>query len=139
MRIHCGYKITFDCPQPVPIQTTLSVHPSRRGDLETPDYMRTDPVVEVRQYIDGFGNNVLRLLAPTGLFTMSADFVIRNSRRRTDRRPQPAGRDPGLSAGQPLLRNRSAERLRLGDVRPHAVRLGPSTGRLRLGPRPHRL
>jgi transglutaminase-like putative cysteine protease len=79
MRIRCGYQITFDCPQPVPIQTTLSVHPSRRRDLESPDFMRTDPVVDVRQYIDGFGNNVLRLLAPAGRFTMSADFVIRDS------------------------------------------------------------
>jgi transglutaminase-like putative cysteine protease len=79
MRIRCGYQITFDCPQPVPIQTILSVHPSRRRDLETPDFMRTDPVVDLRQYIDGFGNNVVRALAPAGRFTMSADFVIRDS------------------------------------------------------------
>ena len=58
---------------------TLSVHPSRRADLETPEWLRTDPVVEVRQYVDDFGNVCSRVLAPAGRFVMSSDFVIRDS------------------------------------------------------------
>jgi len=58
---------------------TLSVHPSRRDDLETPDWLQTDPPLDVHQYFDGYGNICSRLLAPAGRLTLSADFVIRDS------------------------------------------------------------
>ena len=79
MRIHTGFEITYDCPDPVPMLLTLSVHSSRRGDLETPEWLRTDPVVDVRQYYDGFGNLCSRVLAPAGRFVMTTDFIIRDS------------------------------------------------------------
>jgi transglutaminase-like putative cysteine protease len=79
MRIHTGFEIVYDCPAPVPMLLTLSVHPSRRGDLETPDGLRTDPPLDVHQYIDGFGNICSRVLAPAGRLTLSADFIIRDS------------------------------------------------------------
>jgi transglutaminase-like putative cysteine protease len=56
----------------------LSVHPSRRDDLETADWVRTDPMVDVHQYIDRFGNICSRILAPPGRIAISADFVIRD-------------------------------------------------------------
>jgi len=79
MRIKTGFEIIYDCPAPVPMLLTLSVHPSRRDDLETPDWIRTEPVVDVRQYIDGFGNICSRILAPAGRMVISSDFVIRDS------------------------------------------------------------
>jgi len=79
MRIRNGFHIAHDCPAPVPMLFTLSVHPSRRDDLETPDWLRTDPFVDVRQYIDGFGNICSRVVAPPGRFEVSADFVIRDT------------------------------------------------------------
>ena len=79
MRIRTGFQITYDCPAPVPMMLTLSVHPSRRGDLETPDWLRTDPMVDVRQYIDGFGNICSRILAPAGRMVLSSDFIVRDS------------------------------------------------------------
>ena len=79
MRIHAGFEVVYDCPLPVPMLLSLSVHPSRRADLETPDWVRTDPVVDVRQYLDLYGNICSRVLAPAGRFTISADFVIRDS------------------------------------------------------------
>ena len=79
MRIRTGYEIAYDCPDPVPMLLTLSVHPSRRQDLETPDWVRTDPALDVQQYIDGFGNICSRVLAPAGRFVISADFIIRDS------------------------------------------------------------
>jgi transglutaminase-like putative cysteine protease len=88
MRIRNGFRIAYDCPAPVPMLLTLSVHPSRRIDLETPDWIRTNPVVDVRQYIDGFGNNVSRVVAPPGRFTASSEFVIRDSGRVDDFAPQ---------------------------------------------------
>ena len=79
MRIRAGFRISYDCPSPVPMMLTLSVHPSRRDDLETPDWLKTEPFVDVRQYLDGFGNICSRVLAPAGRFEMSADFVVRDS------------------------------------------------------------
>jgi transglutaminase-like putative cysteine protease len=79
VRIRAGFEIVYDCPAPVPMLLTLSVHPERRGDLETPEWLRTDPIVDVRQYIDAFGNICSRVLAPAGRFVMSSDFVVRDS------------------------------------------------------------
>jgi transglutaminase-like putative cysteine protease len=79
MRIRTGFEIVYDCPAPVPMLLTLSVHSSRRGDLETPDWVRTDPIVDVRQWIDSFGNICSRIMAPAGRTTLSADFIIRDS------------------------------------------------------------
>lgn len=79
MRVRNGFQITYDCPAPTPMLLMVSVHPSRRGDLETPDWVRTEPPVDVRQYLDGFGNICSRILAPAGRMVISADFVIRDS------------------------------------------------------------
>ncbi len=76
MRLKTGYRITYDCPAPVPMLLMLSVHPSRRGDLETPDWLVSDPVLPVRLYLDVYGNLCSRVLAPQGRTTLSADFVI---------------------------------------------------------------
>jgi transglutaminase-like putative cysteine protease len=78
MRIQTGFEIVYDCPAPVPMVLMLSVHPSRRDDLETADWLRTDPPLDVRQYLDVYGNICSRVLAPPGRLTLSADFVIRD-------------------------------------------------------------
>jgi transglutaminase-like putative cysteine protease len=79
MRIRTGFEITYDCPAPVTMLLTLSVHPSRRADLETPDWVQTNPAVDVRQYIDGFGNICSRVLAPAGRFVISSDFIVKDT------------------------------------------------------------
>jgi transglutaminase-like putative cysteine protease len=79
MRIKTGFEIVYDCPAPVPMLLMLSVHPSRRDDLETPDWVRTDPDLEVRQYLDVYGNICSRLLAPAGRLALSADFIVRDT------------------------------------------------------------
>ncbi|MBI1407431.1 MAG: transglutaminase family protein [Caulobacter sp.] len=79
MRIQTGFEIVYDCPEATPMLLTLSVHPSRRDDLETPDWLQTSPAVDVRQYLDGFGNIVSRVMAPAGRFTLSSGFVVRDS------------------------------------------------------------
>jgi len=40
MKIHAGYEISYDCPQPTPMILQLSVHPSRVPDLLNPDRIR---------------------------------------------------------------------------------------------------
>jgi len=79
MRIRTGFVIAYRCQAPTPMMLTLSVHTSRRGDLETSDRLRTDPALDVTQYLDGFGNICSRLVAPPGILTLSTDFVIRDS------------------------------------------------------------
>jgi transglutaminase-like putative cysteine protease len=88
MRIRAGFEITYDCPAPVPMLLMLSVHPSRRSDLETPDWLRTEPMLDVRQYIDGFGNICSRVLAPAGRVTLSADFIVRDNGLADPQSPQ---------------------------------------------------
>lgn len=85
MRIRAGYEITFDSPAPTPMLLMLNVRPERLADLETPDVIRTDPYVPIRQYRDGFGNLVSRIIAPAGRLTLSADFVVRDGGQ-----PEPA-------------------------------------------------
>jgi transglutaminase-like putative cysteine protease len=79
MRIRAGFEIIYDCPAAVPMLLTLSVHPSRRHDLETPDWLRTEPALPVRQYLDGYGNICSRVQAPAGRLALSADFIIHDS------------------------------------------------------------
>ncbi len=87
MRIRAGFEIVYDCPGPVPMLVSLSVHPSRRPDLETADWLRTEPAVNVRQYLDGFGNICSRVLAPAGRFTISSDFIIADSGKVDEHAP----------------------------------------------------
>jgi hypothetical protein len=56
MKIRAGYQISYDCPQPMPMILTLSVHPSRVRDLLFPNRRLLDPPVHATEYRDGFGN-----------------------------------------------------------------------------------
>src|SRR5260370_1346937 len=69
----------FVGPASVPMLLPRSVHPARQPGLETPDGSRTDPFVNVGQYLDAFGNICRQVVAPPGRFTLSAAFVIRDT------------------------------------------------------------
>jgi transglutaminase-like putative cysteine protease len=79
MRIRSGYEITYECPQPTPMLLLLNVHSSRYQDLETPDFIRTDPHIPITQYHDTYGNLCSRLVLPAGRTVLSADFVVRDT------------------------------------------------------------
>ena len=79
MKIHAGYEIAYRCPQPTPMIITLSVHPTRRHSLLSPDRMLLDPPVPAKEYCDGFGNICHVIQAPTGKLTISADFLVEDS------------------------------------------------------------
>jgi transglutaminase-like putative cysteine protease len=76
MQIKAGYALTYDCPQPTPMLLCLNIHPSRRGDLLTPQLLRFSPEVESWDYTDGFGNVCTRITAPPGRTTISTEFEI---------------------------------------------------------------
>jgi len=79
MLIKAGYTISYDCPAPTPMLMMLNVRPERARDLLTPDTLRCDPAVPVRQYLDAFGNICSRVLAPAANITFHTEFVIRDS------------------------------------------------------------
>src|SRR4051812_6323242 len=149
MKIRVGFDIVYECPQPTPMILTLSVHYSRISDLQRPDYLLTDPPLPVTAYRDGFGNWCSRLVAPAGPTRFHTDAVIRDpgsghprsgrAHCRAARGAGSAGRDPGLSPGQPLLRHRPSDRGRLAAVRHGPIGLEPRPGDLRLHLRPRRL
>ena len=66
MKIHAGYKISYDCPQPTPMILQLSVHPSRTPDLLTWDRVQFDPPIPANTYHDVFGNFCHVIHAPAG-------------------------------------------------------------------------
>lgn len=79
MRIHAGYEIAYDCPNPTPMLLMLRVHPSRHQDLEGADAIVPEPPVPTSEYRDGFGNLCTRMVAPRGRLTLSSTFIVRDS------------------------------------------------------------
>ena len=81
MKIHAGYEISYECPQPTPMILMLSVHPSRFPDLLTEDRMRLDPPTPTNTYHDSFGNFCHVISAPAGRLTLSTDFLVHDNGR----------------------------------------------------------
>jgi transglutaminase-like putative cysteine protease len=79
MKIRAGFDISYYCFQETPMALLLSVHPDRQSDLVTPDLITTRPDVTITEELDLFGNRVSRVVAPPGLITFSADFVINDT------------------------------------------------------------
>jgi transglutaminase-like putative cysteine protease len=77
--IRLGYDIAFETVYPVPMVALLNVHPSRVSDLLRPDEVNIEPRVPVECYIDSFGNQCCRFLAPAGMVRLSNSTVIRDS------------------------------------------------------------
>jgi transglutaminase-like putative cysteine protease len=76
MQIRAGYRITFDSEVTTPINLMVRVHPDRRADLVVSDDMVMSRPCPVSSHIDGFGNEIIRVLAPPGPVTFSTSFVI---------------------------------------------------------------
>ncbi|WP_424140439.1 transglutaminase domain-containing protein [Roseomonas chloroacetimidivorans] len=76
MKIHAGYDITYDCPQPTPMLLAMSVHPSRMPDVIGPHQITFDPPIGATEYRDGFGNICHRIVAPPGRLTISTRFDV---------------------------------------------------------------
>lgn len=79
MLIRAGFDIRFETEQAVPMLALLSVRPERQGDLRTPETLVTDPHVDVRRFIDSFGNVCSRFIVPQGGIRLTSDFVIEDS------------------------------------------------------------
>jgi transglutaminase-like putative cysteine protease len=119
MQIRLGYELIYECPQPTPMLLMLNVHHTRAPDIVVPDVMKTDPLIPVVPYRDGFGNWCSRIVAPAGRVVLTATGIVTD-----DGQP-----DPPVFASQQhevqdlpdeclqfLLGSRYCEVERLGDI-----------------------
>ncbi|MEO8258767.1 MAG: transglutaminase family protein [Acidobacteriota bacterium] len=81
MQIRVGYELIYDCPQPTPMLLMLNVHHTRAQDIVVADVIRTEPVVRVVPYRDGFGNWCSRIVAPPGRLMLTATGVVNDNGR----------------------------------------------------------
>jgi len=79
VEIKVGYELIYDCPQPTPMLLVLHVHYSRASDILIPDHVRTDPVVPITAYRDGFGNWCSRIIAPKGRIMIACAALVKDS------------------------------------------------------------
>jgi len=79
MLIQAGFTISFECPAWTPMLLQLNVHPSRAGDLQSPDVIASDPTIAMSAYLDHFGNRVTRLEVPPGVVTFRNSFRVRDT------------------------------------------------------------
>ena len=115
MRIHVGFEMIYDCPQPTPMIFNLNVHVTRVSDLVGRDDLVFDPPVPMAAYRDGFGNWCTRIVAPQGRtrvmanaqsatsFTDMSRWAI-STRARPARRWRLSTTELGSAVISPILR-----------------------------------
>jgi transglutaminase-like putative cysteine protease len=81
VKIQLGFDLTYECADSTPMILMLNVHPSRAGDLITPDCLHIAPPRSITPYIDGFGNKCVRLLAPPGALRVTSNTLVADSGR----------------------------------------------------------
>ncbi len=79
MRIHFGYELIYECPQPTPMILTLNAHYTRVSDLVVPDHLITSPSIPITPYRDAFGNWCSRIVAPAGDLRLSTDAIVNDT------------------------------------------------------------
>jgi transglutaminase-like putative cysteine protease len=79
VQIRAGFELKFESPQSTPMILMLNLHPSRMSDLMTPHRLVFNCEARARDYHDSFGNVCTRVVAPVGLFSVAASFVVRDS------------------------------------------------------------
>ncbi|MBB6228086.1 transglutaminase-like putative cysteine protease [Polymorphobacter multimanifer] len=79
MLIRAGYRIVLGVNVPTAMTALLKVHPSRHGDLRTPEQVLTSPAIEQHDYIDQFGNICTRMTLPPGDTVLSCDLLVEDS------------------------------------------------------------
>lgn len=79
MLINYGCEIALSVPRATPLICLLDVHPERRKDINSEAPFHTLPTAPSMMYLDGFGNQCRRLMAPAGDMTLRLDGTIVDS------------------------------------------------------------
>ncbi|KAB2940416.1 MAG: transglutaminase family protein [Hyphomicrobium sp.] len=79
MLINYGYEIGISVPRATPLICLLDVHPERRKDINSEAPFHALPAAPSMMYLDGFGNQCRRLMAPAGDIMLRLDGTIVDS------------------------------------------------------------
>jgi len=79
MQINGGYNLAFHCLDYTPMVLAIRVRPERQCDLIQPENLMLFPEVSYTEFIDCFGNQCIRLIAPPGRLSIWNRFVIADS------------------------------------------------------------
>jgi transglutaminase-like putative cysteine protease len=79
MKITVGYEMLYDFPQPTPMIMVLGIHHTRASDVIVPATLTTDPAVPITPYLDLFGNQCSRIVAPAGRMRLAAEGSVHDS------------------------------------------------------------
>ena len=79
MLINYGCEIAISVPRATPLICLLDVHPERRKDISSESPFHSLPATPSMMYLDGFGNQCRRLMAPAGDITLRLDGTILDS------------------------------------------------------------
>src|ERR1700730_17690819 len=79
IKIRAGYEIIYDSPPPAPKVFMHNGHPAGAPVRADRNVNKFEPAVPSSQYVDGFGNICVRVVAPPGGFRVFADFIIADS------------------------------------------------------------
>ncbi|MGH6800749.1 MAG: transglutaminase-like domain-containing protein [Methylocella sp.] len=88
MLIRFGYELTFNCAEPAMMVCLLDAHRDQAQNIRFETPFETMPAIPTEIYLDTFGNNVRRFIAPQGDLTVRRDAIIEDSGR-----PDPVKRD----------------------------------------------
>jgi len=87
MLINYGFEITISVPRATPLICMLDVHPERRQDINSETPFEVVPPTPTMPYLDGFGNQCRRFMAPPGDITLRLDGVIVDSGKPEEPHP----------------------------------------------------
>ncbi len=79
MLINYGFEIAITVPRATPLICLLDVHPERRPDINSETPFLVQPATSSMTYLDAFGNQCRRLLAPPGQIKFCIDGTIVDS------------------------------------------------------------
>ena len=87
MLIRIGFEINISCDLPVPMLLALSVHSDFKGRFVGEDKVRNSHTTQLREYVDGFGNRITRVIAPFGQSTFWSDCIVEFDGRPDEAHP----------------------------------------------------
>jgi transglutaminase-like putative cysteine protease len=79
MLIRGGFNLAYDFLDYTPMILTINIRPERVQDLMGPESVTLFPEIPHTNFIDQFGNNCTRLIAPPGRLSIWNRFVIADS------------------------------------------------------------
>src|ERR1700733_10588277 len=74
--INGGFNLAYDCTDFTPMVLTVHIRPERQEDLIQSEAFALFPEISYANYIDGFGNQCTRLIAPPGRLSIRNRFII---------------------------------------------------------------